>query len=230
MDHAKAEQLRKTICGSCMVLAPVAFFASDLLWPVSHTKPAQMLRDVNGESGRTYAATVLAIAGMCLLAGAVVGLAHLLHERRPGMAFIGGALSMVGIVCASALVGAQGIFLAEAAKSGRDQVALTNLLDDMNDRILPIGVVTLVIGIGMVVLAVGLYRTRVAPVWAAICVGVAGVGFDVGNPVASKPVIFASELILFVGLGAIGLEVLGETQEEWEHTPEFHGFKRPVLA
>ena len=213
-----------------MVLAPVAFFASDLLWPVSHTKPAQMLRDVNGESGRTYAATILAIVGMCLLVGAVVGLAHLLHERRPGMAFIGGALSIVGIVCVSALVGAQGIFLAEAATGGRDQAALTNLLDDMNDRILPIGVATLVIGIGMLVLAVGLYRARVVPVWAAICVGVAGVGFDVGNPIASKLVIFASELILFVGLGAIGLEVLGETQEEWAHTPEFHGFKRPVLA
>ena len=33
--------------------------------------------------------------------------------------------------------------------------------------------------------------------------------------------------ILLVGLGAIGRMVLRETDEAWEHTPEYEGF-RPV--
>ena len=230
MDHSQAERLRKTVCGVCMVAAPLALFGSDLLWPVTHTKPADVLRDATGATGRVYASTLLCITGMCLLAGAVVGVAHLLHERRPGMAFIGGAIAMVGIVSVSALVGWQGLFLSEAVKSGRDRAALTSLLDDMNDRMLPIGIASLLIGIGLVVLAVGLFRAHVAPTWAAICVGVAGVAIDIGQPATLKPVIFASEVLLFAGLGAVGLAVLGETDEEWAHTPEFSGFRRPVLA
>ena len=230
MDHSQAERLRRTVCGVCMVAAPLALFGSDLLWPVTHTKPTQVLRDATGATGRIYAATLLCIVSMCLLAGAVVGVAHLLHERRPGLAFIGGAISMVGIVSVSAAVGWQGLFLSEAAKSGRDQAAVTSLLDDMNDKMLPIGIGTMLLGLGLVVLAVGLFRAHVAPTWAAICVGVAGVAADIGNPGALKPVIFAAEVLLFAGLGAVGLAVLGETDEEWAHTPEFSGFRRPVLA
>jgi hypothetical protein len=145
------------------------------------------------------------------------------------LAFVGGALSMVGIVAVSALVGWQGLFLSEAAKAGRDRAGLTSVLDGMNDKMIPIGIATFLLGVGLV-LAVGMYRAHVAPAWAAICVGVAGVAADIGNPLAAKPVIFASELLLFVGLGAVGLAVLGETDEEWAHTPEFQGFHRPVLA
>ena len=225
MDRSGAERLRKTVCGVCMVLAPLFLFASDLAWPVSHTKVKRQFADAVGSTGRAYTGMVLCLVGMCLLVGAVIGVAHLLHERRPGMAITGGGLTIIGIVAISAIVGWMGLYLSEAAKPGRDHAALAQLLDDMYSKMWPMGVASFLAGVGLLVLGVGLYRTRVAPMWAAGAVMLGGILADIGNPLAFKPVIFASEILLFIGLGAVGLTVLAETDEEWQHTPEFHGFR-----
>jgi hypothetical protein len=61
----------------------------------------------------------------------------------------------------------------------------------------------------------------------AISVGAGAIlfGFAVGT--AMNWLAVAAAVLLGVGLGAIGRMVLRETDEAWEHTPEYEGF-RPV--
>jgi lysylphosphatidylglycerol synthetase-like protein (DUF2156 family) len=81
--------------------------------------------------------------------------------------------------------------------------------------------------IGMALLAVGLYRARAVQSWMAVCVGVGAilVGFAFGTALNWLAIVAAA--VLVVGLGSIGRMVLRETDEAWEHTPEYEGF-RPV--
>ncbi|HLF40286.1 MAG TPA: hypothetical protein VI854_02310 [Acidimicrobiia bacterium] len=157
-----------------MIAAPIFFIASDSVWPITSSEAVDMLDDATGSTGRAYSATILGLVALTLMAGAVIGLAHLLHERRPGLAML--------------------------------------------------------LNVGLVVLAVGLYRARVVASWSALALGVGAIALAVANPIAVKPVILAAEVVLLAGLGSVGWLILTETEEEWEHTPEFSGYGSAVTA
>jgi uncharacterized membrane protein YdjX (TVP38/TMEM64 family) len=58
-----------------------------------------------------------------------------------------------------------------------------------------------------------------------VAVGAIVFGFAIGTAMNWLAIVGAAFLV--VGLGAIGRMVLRETDEAWEHTPEYEGF-RPV--
>jgi hypothetical protein len=211
-----------------MIAAPVLFIASDSIWPVTSTEASDILSDATGATGRVYGATLLALVGFVLLTGAVIGLAHLLHERRPGLALVGGALGLIGIVGNAAAFGTFGMLLAEAP--GRDAGMMTALPDDLMARAAPAFIVGLLLSAGVIVLAVGLQKARVVAPWAAYGLGIAALAIGVASPLALKPVVLAADVLLFASLASIGWQVLSETDEEWAHTPEFHGYRTPVTA
>ena len=77
----------------------------------------------------------------------------------------------------------------------------------------------------VIVLAWGLARAHAVPAWSALCIAVAAVLFAISGPTASSPMQLIAAAVLLVGLGAIGWMVLSETDDQWEHTPEVHGFR-----
>jgi len=107
---------------------------------------------------------------------------------------------------------------------------MRDLIHDVMGSGMGVFAFTWLLSIGMIVLAYGVFRTKVAASWSAICIAVAAVGAAIGNPLAVKPLIVVADVVLLVGLGSIGWTVLAETDEEWEHTPQFHGFARPAMG
>ena len=47
--------------------------------------------------------------------------------------------------------------------------------------------------------------------------------------VSGNALIIVTFAVFLVGLGSIGLMVLGESDADWEHPPEFRGF-RPAMG
>ena len=230
MDHERAEHLRKNLTGVCMILTPLCFLAGDALWPVTHTKAADVLADASGNTGRLAAGMVFSMVGFALMVGAIIGLAHMLHERRPVTAMVGGAMGLVGLLSVTAIVAVGGGVVYEAARGGQDTAAATRLVDSvLTGPVMIFGPITELLSLGMIVLAVGLARSRVVAMWSAVCLGVAAVGLGVFNPLAIKPLILLSEAVLLVALAPIGWMVMSESDVEWAETPEFHGF-RPTMG
>src|SRR4051794_38483131 len=162
MDHEKAEHLRKNLTGVCMILAPLCFLASDALWPVTHTEAADVLADATGNTGQIAAGLALLMVGLALMVGAVIGLAHMLHDRRPGMAMLGAGLSLAGLLCVAAVATLGGGVVFEAVQGGRDAAAMESLVHDLlNGPVAVLGTATELLTIGLVVMAVGLARSRV---------------------------------------------------------------------
>jgi hypothetical protein len=226
MEATRSEHQRKTITGVCMIAAPIALLASDALWPVTSTGVEDMVADATGHTGQVYGAVMLGVLGFMLLTGAVLGLAHLLHERRPTAALVGGAMALGGIVAGAAAYGAIGMLMSEVVGVSRGAL----LLDDVMNRTGPLFLLSMFIGIGMIVLAVGLTRAEVVAPWTAYCIIAAAIGISIGNAATIKPLILAAEIAMLAGLGTIGYQVLSETDEEWVHTPTFHGFGGAVTA
>jgi large-conductance mechanosensitive channel len=89
---------------------------------------------------------------------------------------------------------------------------------------------SLALTIGFLVLALGLYRARAVHWSTAGALGAGAVvlqiGFFMGTVMAWFIVATAILLVAFVAMGRM---VLMETDEEWDHTPQFRGF-RPVAS
>lgn len=227
MDTNRSEHLRKMVTGACLIAAPLVFVVSESIHPDDKTNATDEVAVIAGGLDRWYTAHALEIVGLTLMVGAVLGLAHLLHERSPGVAVTGGALALIGLVAAAAAFGAEGLgsyYLVKHAPTSAAVAAYDDMFNGM--RIIPFFAASLLISVGLIVLAVQLHRTRVVAAWEAGAVGLGAILVAVSGPSSTQVLALAGMVVLFVGLAPIGYMVLTESDAEWAHTPEFHGFGR----
>jgi hypothetical protein len=75
------------------------------------------------------------------------------------------------------------------------------------------------------VLAWGLAAARaISPVMAG-CIGLGAVLLSVAFATAVMWLLIVAAALLLVGVGSTGLMVLRESDADWEHTPQFRGFR-----
>ncbi|MCK9247540.1 MAG: hypothetical protein M0P31_00960 [Solirubrobacteraceae bacterium] len=79
--------------------------------------------------------------------------------------------------------------------------------------------------VGIVVLAYGLYRARAVQSTVALMLAVGAAVLALAAITTTEWIAFVGVAALLVGLGSIGMMVLGETDDEWERTPEAPGFR-----
>jgi hypothetical protein len=89
----------------------------------------------------------------------------------------------------------------------------------------PFYLMTFCVGLGLIVLAAGLYRAQAAPAWMSASIAVGAILWGVGFSMASLPLTIVAAAFLFVGLGSLGRMVYTESDADWEHTPQHPGFK-----
>jgi hypothetical protein len=106
-------------------------------------------------------------------------------------------------------------------------VALLSSIYDSAGIVIPFFVMSLGFALGMVCLALGLYRARAVQSWMAICLAAGAVLLAIGTMTATNWLGIVAAAFLVIGFGSIGRMVYRESDEAWEHTPEYEGF-RPV--
>lgn len=215
-----SERLLKTVCGSCLVLAPAVLLVGGLLHPEETTDAARQFEIIAANIGRWEVAHWLISASMLLMVGAVVGLAHLLHDHRPGEGIIGGAVTMVGVMALFAVATSEAAIIPELGRSDTaEAAALFGRIFESGARwvlLIPV----MLLPIGLIVMSYGMYKGRVAQVWVPASVAVGSLVFAVSLPTGS-PVAFAIGLaLIFVGLARVGWNVLAGTDEQWHHPPQ----------
>jgi len=212
-----SERLLKTICGSCLILAPALLLVGGLIHPEETTDARRQFEIIVDNLGRWELAHWFISAAMLLMMGAVVGLAHVLHERRPAEGIVGGAATAVGVMALFGVATFEAVTVPRIGRSGDAQL-FEDIFTSSDFRLL-LGPVFL-LPLGLIIMSLGMYRSRVAPPWVAGCIAVGALFFAVSLPTGS-PVTFAIGLgLLFVGLARVGWSVLTETDEEWHHPPQ----------
>jgi hypothetical protein len=228
MHLSDAHHSRRMVAGACMVVAPVFLLVATVIHPASDMDEATQVATIADNLDAWYLAHLLALLAIVLMVPALLGLMHMLRERQVTLGHLGGGLAMLGLL---AFVGIVAMELAMWQLVGEgDTAAAVSLLGGLNESagiVIPFAVMSFGFAIGMALLAVGLYRARVVQSWMSVSVGAGSILFGVGTAMAVNWLAIVAAAFLVVGLGSIGRMVLRETDEAWEHTPEYEGF-RPV--
>lgn len=223
---------RKTVAGFCMALAPVLLLVGMVVHPERKTDEAAQLAVMADNLDQWFIAHLLVLISLVLAVPAVLGLMHMLREREVAYGHFGGALALTGILAVTGIVAIDGFVgwqMAVAEANRAEMVALLQRLYDTAGIVIPFFIMSFAFGLGMVILAYGLYRARVVQSWMAAFVAIAAILLSVAGPTASDALSVVGAAFLLVGLGAIGRLVLTESDEDWEHTPEYEGF-RPLAG
>ena len=228
MHLSDAHHFRKMVAGACMVVAPLVLLAAMVIHPASEMNEATQVATIQANLDAWYVAHLLALVSIAVMVPAVLGLMHMMREREVAFGHVGGGLAMLGLLAFAGIVGMElAMWQMAAGGSTREAVALLERLNNTAGIVIPFAFVSFGFALGLACLAVGLYRARAVQSWMALSTAAGAIlfGFAIGTAMNWLAIVAAAFLV--VGLGAIGRMVLRETDEAWESTPEYEGF-RPV--
>ena len=214
---SSSERLLKTICGSCLILAPALLLVGGAIHPEETTDAPRQFEIIADNLGRWELAHWLISAAMLLMMGAVVGLAHLLHERRPAEGIVGGAATMVGVMALFAVATSEATTVPQIGRYGDAELF---------ERIVTSGGYWAVLGpvlllpLGLIIMSYGMYRSQVVPAGVAGCIALGSLAFAVALPTGSPVAFIIGLALLLVGLARVGWSVLSESDEQWQHPPQ----------
>ena len=228
-----SHHFRKTVAGVCMIGAPLLLLVGMIIHPESKTDVADQLAVISANMDEWYVAHLIVAMSLVLAVPAVLGLMHMLREREVAYGHLGGGLAMLGLLAITAIVAIEGFVGWQAgAATGSDAAAMTALFERVTETtgvVLPVFVMSYAFTVGMLFLAAGLYRARAVQSWTAAMLGVGAIVFAVGTTMAENVVAILGAAVLLVGFFQVGRMVLTESDEAWEHTPEYSGF-RPLAG
>ena len=228
-----SHHFRKMVAGVCMIGAPLLLVIGFIVHPETKSDVGDQLAVIAGNMDAWYAAHLIVAVALVLAVPAVLGLMHMLREREVAYGHLGGGLAIVGLLAITAIVAIEGFVGWQAgAASGEDAAAMTALFERVTETtgiVIPVFVMSFAFTVGMLFLAAGLYRARAVPSWTAAMLGIGSIALAVGSAIPDDVVSIIGAAVLLVGFGQVGRMVLTESDEDWEHTPEYRGF-RPLAG
>jgi hypothetical protein len=228
-----SHHFRKMVAGVCMIGAPLLLVIGMIVHPESKSDVGDQLAVIAGNMDEWYAAHLIIAVSLVFFVPAVLGLMHMLREREVAYGHLGGGLALVGLLATTGIVAMEGFVGWQAgAASGTDAAAMTALFERVTETtgvVLPFFVMSYALAVGMLFLAAGLYRGRAVQSWTAAMLGIGPVVLSIGLSMADDVVAIIGAGILLVGFFQVGRMVMTESDEDWEHTPEYSGF-RPLAG
>lgn len=228
-DISDAHHFRKMIAGWCMIFSPALALAATIVSPQLRTDEAAQLAIVGTHPDRWYLSNLFALAAIVLAVPAVLGLMHMLRERHVALGHLGGGLALFGLLMLMAQTAIAMVAWQMVAGDHAQMAALWDRVNTTSGTFIPFVVGGFAFGAGFLVLACGLWMAHAVHWTMALCLAAGAVAINIAFPAASLTLAIVGAAVLLVGLGSIGRMVVAETDEDWEHTPEFRGL-RPTTA
>jgi hypothetical protein len=195
------DQITRRGMALAMIAAPLLWLGSTLAVPTGATGDRAIVAAIAQHPTRWYWFALLVTLGSMAVVPALLGITRLLRERAPRLALAGGLLAQFGALVSLVDSGNQ-LVVWQIGAPGADRaqmVALLTRLDAAAGASVLFSVGGLAIVVGMVLLAVGLARTRTAPVWAAACLPLGTIVNIAGFAAGSRAAVGASCVILLAG-------------------------------
>jgi hypothetical protein len=220
-----ASNFRRTLAGLALISAPIASGGADgirLYIEGGAQEGAEQLAAIAANPVLWQVAAALDMIGIVLFVLAVLGLMHLLRERSTVLGHLGGGLALIGFLGWAAHNRGYYGFMGAASTSEIPRGQMVGFIEHWMttpDTIYYVLMFLLGSMLGMLLLAIGLYRARVTYRWAAafFLVGTMLLNVNSFTPAAeSLLAVGVFHAMIALGLGGTGLAVLAMSDADWE--------------
>jgi len=181
-------RLEDAVLRTSLIAAPVLMLLSGLVLPQLRGPDGTELSVSAGHPGRYYAYVLLGLASSVALIPAVYGIMRRVHPRHARLGAVGGVLAFIGAALSLADWGGELVKVEMGALNPAYHQAMAALLKrfDSSPRIaVPLQLAGIGFLLGMILLAIALFRGRTAPGW--VCIGLTAgtignlAGFAIGS-------------------------------------------------
>jgi len=204
-----------------MIASAALSLATALILPANRSDLGEQVASVAAHPDRFIVANLIALVSLVLLVPALLGLVHMLRERAPRLALVGGGLALAGAMPVAVQI-ALGLVEWQMVKGGAERGPMVALLHriEFSPGFVPILLASALPALGICVLGAGLWRTRLAPRWVAGLLGLGGVVLDLGFELPSLFVRILAAALSLLAFAYLGRIVLGWSAEEWTGAAE----------
>lgn len=215
-----ASNFRRTVAGLCLIAAPLLLGVALLLHPGEGE--AGLVQTIADNPGRTEAASLLIIASSVLFVPALMGIVNLVRDRGVTLVHIGVGLALIGVIGHAVWSGFQ-VVLAGLTRSDLDQAQLVAAVEGSGPP--PAGLIVVMLMflvgffLGLIVLAAGLWRSRIVPKWVPLGLVLIAVSDFVpvpGGTTVFAVVSFLATVLLVACFGTIGGKLLTMSDTDWK--------------
>ena len=201
----------RRVTAAALVVAPALLLVDNLLHPKEFTRgnEAQQLAEIADHYQRWQAAHALGFVALVIFAAATAGLAVLVARKSFRAGLTGGALGIAGLIALGSVIAIDGYtwgILGEiSVRPDVDRRTVELTLRDVQESDWSLIYYTTPVAfiVGLIVLAVGAARERLAPVWAAaiLILGVLMTGTE--TAIVSNAYFIAGAAVLLAGGAAV---------------------------
>jgi hypothetical protein len=209
-------RFRRTAVAACLVIGPALAVVSNVLQPPFVSDHADRLADLAAGGAASWLSLVAFTAMQAPMLVAYLGIAHLLRTRSPRLANV---TSVVAVLAAfgEAVMGGMSMVYLSMAPDVENREVYAALWADVESS--PVMMFAMVGFLGTVLtvllLSIGLFRTRVAPRWVPALLW-AFLVLEFGGSNVSEFATYAAVLCLLVAYATLAGIVRRSPREEWD--------------
>lgn len=206
--------LLKRLGGFALIGSPLLFLTSELLHPVTQADTAKELASVAINHNQWYLAHLLALGAIVLLPFAILTILNILDRRCLKLSCTGAVLSTIGIIAVSGLTSFDLVVWQMGINGASDE--MVKLYDRITGSpgfsipFLSIGPLALILG--LLLLAVSLYRTKSIPRWQSFLLGAGILLYGLAGPVFpisnGHLVVILGAALMLASFGTLGFRLL----------------------
>ena len=215
-----ANNFRRTVAGLCLIAAPLLLGVALLVGP--DQGEAGLVETIAGNPAGVEVESLLIIFSSVLFVPALMGILDVVRNRSVALVHIGVGLMLIGVIGHAVWAGFQFVLLM-LVQSDIERAQLIAALEGGGPPTAGFVVVLVMflVGffLGMLVLAAGLWRSRIVPKWVPLGLVLIAVSDFVpvpGGPVVGAVVSFLANILLVACFGAIGVKLLTMSDTDWE--------------
>ena len=209
-----ANNFRRSVAGLSLMVAPLLGLVGALFLPQSTGDLGTELATIAAHSGRWLIGEFLTLLSFLLMMIAVLGIMRLLRERSVALGHIGAALALLGLFFHGAIIG-YALVEVPLVASGFERAQMVTFAERMYESPAFIMILAPFIAffLGLLILAIGLWRAKVAPLWVSMLIVAGLLSEFVGTDALSPELLF---VLLLVGFGWLGWKVLRMPDAQWK--------------
>jgi Domain of unknown function (DUF4386) len=208
----------RTLVGLAFIVGPALMLVGSIVSPdTDNDNKLKELNQVAAHKSAFIIGALLFLAGTLVLLVASVGIIHLFRGRRVTLGQIAGGLLLMGTSVTVAFYAFTASEYEMVNQSGLNRVELARYLHkaEMTAAGAPLFILFLVgVVLGLILLAIALWRSDLIPNWAAALILVGGVLTFAGGQ--NKAAGIGSSVLLLIPFVLLGRTVLGMSDADWD--------------